>query len=63
MIEKIAEKDFDVDEFVKLAINDEIARNEIVHQMPTNSAIMVYIIATMLWKKPIRNDPSCFIHI
>ena len=42
MIEKIAEKDFDVNEYVQIAINDEKARNEIVHQMLTNSAIMVY---------------------
>jgi hypothetical protein len=49
MIEKIAEKDFDVDEFVQLAINDGNARNEIVHQMLTNSAIMVYCLDDTCW--------------
>jgi hypothetical protein len=42
MIEKIAEKDFDVDKFAQLAINDEDARDEIVQQMIINPAIMVY---------------------
>lgn len=42
LIEGIAERDFDVNAFVQLAINDEEARDEIVYQMLTNSAIMVY---------------------
>ena len=43
LIEKIAEKDFNVDEFVQLAISDENVRDEIVNQMLTNSAIQLAV--------------------
>lgn len=42
MIEQIAEKNFDINAFVQLAIENEHARETIVSQMLTNSAIMVY---------------------
>ena len=60
MIEKIAEKDFDVNEFVQLAINDENARNEIVHQMLTNSAIMVYYHCHYVVNKASQKRPGMF---
>jgi hypothetical protein len=60
MIERIAEKDFDVDEFVRLAIDDENARNEIVHQMLMNSAIMVYYHCYYVVEKASRKQPEKF---
>jgi hypothetical protein len=60
MIERIAEKDFDVDEFVQLAINSENARNEIVHQMRTNSSIMVYYHCYYVVEKASQKQPEIF---
>jgi len=60
MIEKVAEKNFDVDKFVQLAINDENARNEIVHQMLTNSAIMVYYHCYYVVDKASQKRPEMF---
>jgi len=60
MLERIAEKDFDVDEFVQLAISDKNARDEIVHQMLTNSAIMVYYHCFYVVKKASQERPEMF---
>jgi hypothetical protein len=60
MIERIAKKNFDVDEFVQLAINDENARNEIVHQMLANSAIMIYYHCYYVVEKASRKRPEMF---
>ncbi len=60
MIEKIAEKDFNIDEFVQLAINDENARNEIVNQMLTNTAIMVYYHCYYVVEKASQKQPAMF---
>jgi hypothetical protein len=60
IIEKIAEKDFNVDEFVQLAIKDENARNEIVRQMLTNSAIMVYYHCFYVVDKASQKRPEMF---
>ena len=60
MLERIAEKDFDVDEFVQLAIRDENARDEIVHQMLTNSAIMVYYHCFYVVEKASQKRPEMF---
>ena len=60
MIEKIAEKDFDVNEFVQLAISDENARNEIVNQMITNSAIMTYYHCYYIVDKASQKQPELF---
>lgn len=60
LIEKISKKDFDVDWFVQLAINDIDARNEIVRQMLTNSAIMVYYHCYYVVEKASRNQPELF---
>ena len=60
MIEKIAEKDFNVDEFVRLAISDGNARDEIVNQMLTNSDIMVYYHCYYVVEKATRKHPELF---
>ena len=60
MLERIAEKDFDVDEFVQLAISDKNARDEIVHQMLTNSAIMVYYHCYYVVEKASQKRPEMF---
>lgn len=60
MIEKIAEKDFDAGEFVQLAVTDENARNVIVHQMLTNSAIMVYYHCYYVVDKASQQRPDMF---
>jgi hypothetical protein len=60
MIEKIAEKDFDLNEFVQIAITDENARNEIVDQMLTNSVIMVYYHCYYVIDKASQTHPETF---
>jgi hypothetical protein len=60
MIEKIAEKDFDVDEFVQIAIEDHNAREEIVSQMLTNSGIMVYYHCYYVVEKASQKQPELF---
>jgi hypothetical protein len=60
MIEEIAEKDFDVDKFVQVAIFDEKAREEIVRQMLRNSAIMVYYHCYYIVEKASRKQPGLF---
>jgi hypothetical protein len=60
MMERIAEKDFDVNEFVRLAIDDETARDEIVHQMLTNPAIMVYYHCYNVVDKASQERPEMF---
>lgn len=60
MIEKIAEKDFDVDQFVQIALSDDIARAEIVHQMLENPAIMVYYHCYYVVEKASRKQPVLF---
>ena len=60
MIERVAEKDFDVDEFVQMAISDENARHEIVHQMLTNPAIMVYYHCYYVVDKASQKQPELF---
>jgi hypothetical protein len=60
IIEQITKKDFDVDAFVQLAIIDERARNDIVRQMLTNSAIMVYYHCYYVVEKASRERPDLF---
>ncbi|MFZ5821748.1 MAG: hypothetical protein ACOYYJ_17775 [Chloroflexota bacterium] len=60
MLEKIAEKDFDLDTFVRLALNDVDARNEIVHQMLSNPAIMVYYHCYYVIEKASQQQPELF---
>lgn len=58
LLEKIAEKDFDLDRFVQLAIEDEEARNEIALQMRTNPAIMVYYHCYYVLDKASQQRPE-----
>lgn len=60
LIKKIAEKDFNVDAFVQLAINDETMRSVIVHHMLTNPAIMVYYHCYYVVEKASRKQPALF---
>jgi hypothetical protein len=60
IVEQIAEKDFEVNEFVQLAISDEKARNEIVHQMLTHPAIMVYYHCFYVVDKASQDHPEMF---
>lgn len=60
MIEQIAEKDFDINAFAQLAIENEPARNEIVRQMLTNAAIMVYYHCYYVVEKASRERPELF---
>ena len=60
MIERIAEVDFNVDEFVELAIRDANAREEIVKQMITNPKIMVYYHCYYVVSKASQKQPELF---
>jgi len=60
VIEKIAEKDFDIDVFVQLAIDDQNTRNEIVRQMLMNPAIMVYYHCYYVVEKASQEQPEMF---
>jgi hypothetical protein len=60
LIEKIARKDFDVDAFVQLALQNESVREEIVNQMLTNPAIMVYYHCYYVIEKASRKNPELF---
>jgi len=60
MIDQISEKDFDLNAFVQLAIKNMQARNEIVHQMLTNSAIMVYYHCYYIIEKASQERPDLF---
>jgi len=60
MLEKIAKKDFALDAFVRLALNDADARNEIVHQMLSNPAIMVYYHCYYIIEKASQQQPELF---
>ena len=60
MIEKIAQKNFDVNEFAQIAIQEEDARNEIVHQMLTNSDIMVYYHCYYVVDRASQKQPELF---
>jgi hypothetical protein len=60
IIEKIAEKELDLNQFVQLVINDENARNEVVRQMLTNPAIMVYYHCYYIVNKASQSYPEMF---
>jgi len=60
LIENIAKKEFDVDDFVGLAIKDVSARDEIVHQMLTNPHIMVYYHCYYVVSKASQTHPKLF---
>ena len=60
MIEKISEKDFEVDEFVHLALTYQQARDEIVNQMVSHAHIMVYYHCYYVISKASQEEPHLF---
>jgi hypothetical protein len=54
----IAEKDFDLDSFVALAIQDEIARGDILRLMLTHEDVMVYYHAFYVLDKLTQSYPQ-----
>ena len=57
---KIAVKDFDLDAFVQLAIEDEGVRGELVRQMIANADIMVYYHCYEVLSKASQAEPQLF---
>ena len=57
---KIAVKDFDLDAFVQLAIEDEGVRGELVRQMIANADIMVYYHCYEVLSKASQAEPHLF---
>lgn len=60
MIDKIAQKDFVVDEFIPTAISDKCARDEMVKQMVSNPDIMVYYHCYYIVSKASQENPELF---
>ena len=60
LIKNIAKKDFDVHQFVQLAITDKNARNEIVNRMVTDPHIMVYYHCYYVIFKASLKKPGLF---
>jgi len=60
LIEIIAEKDFDVNVFVQIALSDESVRDEIVNQMISNVQIMVYYHCYYVASKASKSNPELF---
>jgi hypothetical protein len=60
MLEKIAEKDFIVDDFVRLARDQRNIRDEIVNQMLTNPDIMVYYHCYYVVSKGSEKNPEIY---
>lgn len=60
LLEDIAQKDFDVDAFVQMVVNDEAIRDEIVYQMISNPAIMVYYHCYYVVAKASQKHPALF---
>ena len=60
LLEKIAVKDFDLDAFVRLAIEDESVRDELVRQMIANAGIMVYYHCYEVLSKASQAEPQHF---
>jgi len=60
LIEQIAQKDVNITEFVQLAIKDESVRDEIVRQMLTNTAIMVYYHCYYVVEQASQERPELF---
>lgn len=60
LLEKIAVKDFDLDAFVQLAIENESVRDELVRQMIANADIMVYYHCYEVLSKASQAEPQLF---
>lgn len=60
LLAAIAEKDFDLDTFVQMAIKDQNVRDEIVYEMRRNPAIMVYYHCYYVVDKASQERPDLF---
>ena len=60
LLKSIAEKDFDLNTFGKLAFNDHITRDRVVHHMITNPDIMVYYHYHYTISKASQKNPDLF---
>jgi hypothetical protein len=60
LIREISVKDVDVDRFVRLTIDDECIRDEIVHQLVTHPWIMVYYHCYYVVSKASQKRPELF---
>lgn len=60
LIEKIADKDVNINEFVNQVIRDENIREEIIKQLLTNEKIMVYYHCFYIISKASQDKPELF---
>lgn len=60
LINNISEMDADIDEFVRMAINDPPVRDEIVQQLLTHPHIMVYFHCGEVVAKASQESPDLF---
>ena len=60
LIAQVALKDYDLDVFVRLAIEDEDTRSELVRQMITHPDIMVYYHCYEVLSKASQAEPQLF---
>jgi len=60
LTERVALKDYDLDAFVRLAIEDEDTRGELVRQMIANPDIMVYYHCYEVLSKASQAEPQLF---
>ena len=58
--QKIAKKNFNIDAFVDIAIENEEVRNTIIHHMLTHADIMVYYHCYYVVEKASRLEPEVF---
>lgn len=60
LISKISDKNYDVDEFAEMALNNQQMRNKIVNLMLTHEKIMVYYHAYYVVSKSSELKPELF---
>ncbi|WP_432662990.1 hypothetical protein R9X47_20685 [Wukongibacter baidiensis] len=60
LIEKIADKNVNIDEFVEVVMGDENIREEIINQLLTNKNIMVYYHCYYIISKASEEKPGLF---
>ncbi len=60
LVSKIADKNFNKDEFVEIVINDKASRDEIVNQMLNNKDIMIYYHSYYVISRASELEPELF---
>lgn len=60
LIEKIADKNVDIDGFVKIVIDDENTREEVINQLLINKNIMVYYHCYYIVSRASEEKPELF---